>query len=95
MELGGQLMATAGVLSLLAALLWWLRRRGWAVPAAGGRAAGRRLQTMERLPLGPQHTLHLVRMGDEALLVACSPGGCTLLDKAPAAQLAGPGGVRP
>lgn len=82
MEYAQQMVAAAAVVGLLGALLWYLRKRGWAVPAGRG-GAQRRLQILERLPLAPQHTLHLVRVGDEALLVACSPGACTLLEKVP------------
>ncbi len=84
MEYGEQWIAAAAVLGGLAGVLWWLRRRGWVTVAAAARPAVRRLQEMERLALAPQHTLHLVRVGDEALLVACWPAGCTLLDRVPA-----------
>ncbi len=82
MDLIGQMASVGAVLALLALLLWWLRRRGIAavVPRRGGR---RRLENLERLPLGPQHTLHLIRLGEQALLVASSPGGCTLLATSP------------
>jgi flagellar biosynthetic protein FliO len=72
--------AVGAVLALLAATLWWLRRRGlaWLLPAR--KAARRRMECLERLPLGPQHTLHLVRLGDRAMLVAASPAGCTLVE---------------
>jgi len=79
MEMMGQLAAVAAVLILLAATLWWLRRRGFAAAVRPARRSGRVLQSLERLPLGPQHTLHLVRLGRKALLVGCSPGGCTVL----------------
>jgi flagellar biosynthetic protein FliO len=87
MEAIGQLAAVAGVLGLLGGTLWWLRRRGIAGVRAVRRPAGRQLQCLERLPLGPQHTLHLVRLGDTALLVASSPGGCALVGSFPAAEL--------
>jgi flagellar biogenesis protein FliO len=74
----GQMTAVAGVLTLLALTLWWLRRRGIA-GVRPARAATRRLECLERLPLGPQHTLHLVRLGETSLLVASSPGGCSLV----------------
>jgi flagellar biosynthetic protein FliO len=90
MEFGQQYLGVAVVLGLLGAALWWLRRRGYAV-ALPGRRAGRRMESIERLPLGPQHTLHLVRIGGTALLIACSPGGCALLQSMPAAQVE-PGG---
>jgi len=79
MELFQQLAAVAAVLALLAGSLWWLRRRGMAALTLPRRAGGRTLKSLERLPLGPQHALHLVRLGDKALLVACSPTGCRLL----------------
>ena len=80
----GQMAAVAGVLTLLALTLWFLRKRGLAgvLPARGKRV--RRLECLERLPLGPHHTLHLVRIGDVSLLVASSPGGCTLVQSFPA-----------
>jgi flagellar biosynthetic protein FliO len=78
----GQMAAVAGVLALLGLTLWFLRRRGIA-GIAPVRKAGRRLECLERLPLGPHHTLHLVRMGETALLVASSPGGCSLVQSLP------------
>jgi flagellar biogenesis protein FliO len=72
--------AVAGVLTLLFVTLWWLKRRGFTgVPSLAGRAAGRRLECLERLALGPQHTLHLVRIGSGALLIASSPAGCAVM----------------
>jgi flagellar biosynthetic protein FliO len=80
MEGIAQFAAVAGVLLLLAAALWWLRRRGFAGAVLAGKATGRRMESIERMPLGPQHTLHLVRLGERAFLVASSPGGCALLE---------------
>ena len=83
----GQMAAVAGVLGLLAGTLWWLRRHGIAGVLPARRAAGRRLECLERLPLGPQHTLHLVRLGETALLVASSPGGCALVQSFPSSEI--------
>lgn len=80
MEVMQQVAAVGAVMVLLGATLWWLRRRGYAVSAVGRRSHTRRLQCVERVALGPQQTLHLVHLGDRALLVGCSPAGCTLLD---------------
>ena len=68
------------VLGLAAALAWWLRRRGVLRAALPHRTAGKRLESLDRLPLGPQQTLHLVRLGQRALLVAATPSGCALLE---------------
>jgi flagellar biogenesis protein FliO len=80
MEWIGQMGAVGAVLGLLAATLWWLRRRGIAGILPARRAARRRMECLERLALGPQHTLHLVRLGDRTMLVAASPAGCALVE---------------
>jgi flagellar biogenesis protein FliO len=87
MDVIGQMAAVAGVLTLLAATLWWLKRRGIAGVLPARKAAARRLECLERLPLGPQHTLHLVRLGGTALLVASSPGGCSLVRNCPPGEV--------
>ena len=79
MELVQQLAAVGTVLALLSGTLWWLRRRGFAGVLPLKRPGGRRLECLERLPLGPQHTLHLVRVDDTALLLASTPAGCALI----------------
>jgi flagellar biogenesis protein FliO len=76
MEYFQQFAAVTGVLGALAAGLWWLRRRGWAGSLPVRR---RKLECLERLPLGPQHSLHLVRAGARLMLVSSSPSGCALL----------------
>jgi len=74
-----QVWAVSVVLSLLAGSLWWLRRKGLAryVPRGRGRET---LQAVERLSLGPQHALHLVRLAGRGLLVGTSPAGCAVLE---------------
>ncbi len=79
MEAIQQIAAVAGVLTLLLATLWWLRRRGFAAVSLRKKPGRRRLECLERLALGPQQTLHLVRLGNTALLLASSPAGCSLL----------------
>jgi flagellar biosynthetic protein FliO len=75
-----QIAAIVAVLALLLATLWWLKRRGLAIRTAGpGRGRTRRLECLERVALGPQQTLHLVRLADRLLLVASWPAGCSLL----------------
>jgi flagellar biogenesis protein FliO len=82
MEVIQQTGAVALVLTLLLLTLWWLRRRGVAGVTLGRKAAARRLESLERLSLGPQQTLHLVRLGSSALLISSSPAGCALIHRA-------------
>jgi len=82
MDFGQQYAGVAIVLGLLGATLWWLRRRGYGA-VAGARRGSRRMEALERLPLAPQHTLHLVRIGRTVALISTSPGGCALLQTAP------------
>jgi len=83
MDVIQQAAAVAAVLGLLGATLWWLRRRGCAGWAPGKKTGLRRLEALERLPLGPQHTLHLVRVGEAELLLSSSPAGCALVQSFP------------
>jgi flagellar biogenesis protein FliO len=91
MDVLQQIAAVTVVLALLAATLWRLRRRGFAGLPLVRKPAGRRLEHLERLPLSPQHTLHLVRLGDRALVVASSPAGCALLERLSPGEIDGPG----
>jgi hypothetical protein len=38
---------------------------------------------VERVALGPQHALHLVRLGERGLLLSSSPSGCALIETFP------------
>jgi flagellar biogenesis protein FliO len=78
-----QVAAVVGVLTLLMLTLWSLRKGQIAKVFALKSKPARRLECLERLPLGPHHTLHLVRMGETSLLVASSPGGCSLVQSFP------------
>ena len=68
-------------LLLLAASLWWLRRKGLAQFRRG--RAGRVMEVIESRSLAPGHTLHLVRIADRVLALATHNGGCTLLEARP------------
>jgi len=87
MDLIVQGTAVAGVLALLGFALWWLRRRGFAVALPSRRSGGRRLECLDRLVLGPQLTLHLVRFGQTALLLAATPAACTLVESRPLGEI--------
>ena len=79
-----QILGVMAVFGLLAATLWWLRRRGLAnVPALAQRRKVRILRIVDRVPLAPAHSLHLVRMADRAILLTVSPTGCQVLESSP------------
>lgn len=71
------------VLVLLAALLLLLKRRdaGAFRLSRLSSAPPRRLEVLERVALGPQHTLHLVRVSGREVLVGTSPASCRLLEE--------------
>jgi flagellar biogenesis protein FliO len=77
-----QALGVIAVLCLLGLTLWLLRAKGLARFRSAGRKTGV-LTAVDRLPLGPQHALHLVRVGDRAVLVAVSPAGCSVLESMP------------
>ena len=94
MEFLQQLASAGAVILLLGTILWLFRRKGY-IPALNIRARGtRRLESLERLALGPQHTLHLVRLGDRALLLACTPAGCTVVENLLSQEPSSDGGKR-
>lgn len=77
-----QASAVFVVLALLGITFYWLRSRGVArftLPGLTG-PNQRRLQSIERLPLTAHHSLHLVRVSGRIVLIAVSPGGCSVLD---------------
>ncbi len=75
MDLIQPLAAIVFVGALLGAALLLLKKRG-AIRLPGPR----RLEVIERTPLGPHHALHLVRVGDRVVLIATAPSSCQILD---------------
>ena len=78
-----QVLGVVVVLGLLGGALWWLRGKGLAQFAVRDprRRQDQSMKVVERLALTPQHSLHLVRVAERTMLVAASPGGCSLLDR--------------
>lgn len=76
------MLAGALVVVLLVGTLAWLRRKGLVRSAGSGLRLRRprRLEHVDRLALTAQHSLHLVRMGNRAVLLGRSPSGLALLD---------------
>lgn len=85
MEALQQLWVVVVVLGVLCGGLWLLKRKGWAQTALRrtGDDGRPRLKILDRLPLTPQHSLHLVRWADRTLLIGLSPSGCNLLESNP------------
>jgi flagellar biogenesis protein FliO len=73
--------ALAGVLAVVAAALWWLRKKGGVHFRPHARRKPRRLESIERLALSPHHALHLVRLDDRSILVAQSPSGMVFVER--------------
>ncbi|HVW85389.1 MAG TPA: flagellar biosynthetic protein FliO [Bryobacteraceae bacterium] len=69
------LAAVVAVLALLGGVLFVLRRR---FPKLSPGDVGS-MELVERLPLGPQHALHLVRVGERRIVVATAPSSCQFL----------------
>jgi flagellar biogenesis protein FliO len=63
------------VLALLGGTLLLLKKRGGASVTAS-----HWLEVVERVSLGPQHSLHLVRAGGRVMLVVTGPNSCHLVD---------------
>ena len=82
MEAIQQVLAVVAGLALLGGSLWWLRSKGLAQFAARvpGGSKTKSMRVVERLALTPQHSLFLVRVAERTLLIAASPGGCSILD---------------
>jgi hypothetical protein len=82
MDVVQPLAAIILVMALLGGVLLLLKKRG-AAPFGLKRATGTVppwLEVAERVSLGPQHALHLVRAGGRVLLVVTGPNSCELLD---------------
>jgi len=74
-------VAVIFVIGLLLAVLFALRKKGaLTIAALQNGKPGKRLELVERLALGPQQALHLVRAGDRCVLIATSPSSCQVLD---------------
>ena len=79
-----QAVIVMGGLAAFGIALYVLRNRGVVRFGVKGlrNTETRRLQAIERLPLTAQHSLHLVKVSGRIMLIAVSPGGCSVLDGA-------------
>lgn len=82
MDLLERLLAIVLVGTLLAATLWLLRRRpGMTLRFRRQSKSNGSLESLNRLQLGTQHTVHLLRSGDRRLLVGLCNGNFVVLDR--------------
>lgn len=93
MDLWTRLAVACGATALLAVALWALRRRHYITFRLAGASAGRgrTLTREDRLLLTPHHSVHLIRVGSRALIVAVFNGGCAVLDACSWEELRSPG----
>lgn len=95
MEMFQQLLAVALVLGALLALVWVMKRKGWAQGRMrGSRDSRSQLEVIDRLALTPNHSVHLIRLADRVLLIGLSPNGCNLLETTPAASVIQPSAIQ-
>ena len=89
MELTEQLAMVLLVFGLLGGLVWMLKKRGLAsLPIPRRRNNGsRQMEVLERVPLTPQHAIHLVRVAGKVVLIGTAPSSCTILETASAESL--------
>lgn len=77
-------MATMAALMAAGAGLTWLgsrlRRGRLKLGVLSATRRTRQLECLERLPLTPSHSLHLIQADGRRLLVAVHPQGCTVLE---------------
>ena len=81
MDIAREVAAVVFVLALLGGVLWAMRRgisfsRGISFK---GSVRARRLETIERVALTPQHALHLVRFDGKELVISTHPQGCSAI----------------
>ncbi len=94
MEIVRQVLAVALVFGLLGAALWAARRGGLARlgPRRRSQKSTKQLEILERLPLSPQQSLYLARLGDRALLIGTGSGAPALLESVPLHSIMGTAG---
>ena len=88
-ELIRQTLAITFVFGLLGAAVWLLgkgRNRIRLLPGYRTKGDGH-IQVVERVGITPQHTLFLLRVGSQGLLIAAHTTGCSVLASKPIARL--------
>lgn len=76
-------LGAIGVVLGLAMLLSWLRGpavRGFSVGRSGWNEVRPNLECIQQIRLTSQHSIHVVRIWDRALIVGVHTNGCVLLE---------------
>ena len=91
MEFLQQALSIAFVFGLLGVMFWVLRGklRPGALYWPGRAGANRQLESIDRLMLTPQHSVHLIRAGGKEVLLSTHPQGCTVISEAPSQKAMG------
>jgi flagellar biogenesis protein FliO len=85
MDVVRQALSVVVVFALLGFAIWRFRGRPMKLNAprlkwfGGAARRNRALETVERLALTPQHTLHLVSIQGRRVVMATHPQGCSVL----------------
>jgi len=91
MDIVRQSLAITFVFALLWAALWFLRKRGnIRIGFPKARDTNAVLESRAKLALGPQHSIHVIRIDKRDMVVAVHPAGVTLLYPSHAADAADP-----
>jgi flagellar biogenesis protein FliO len=81
-----QFLAITLVLVLLWGTVWLLRKKGLGLPGmrARGVAQAAHIEHLDRMHLSPQHSVHLLRIDGQKIVVAVHPHGVTVVSELPA-----------
>lgn len=81
MDVVWQLLWVCAVLAAALAFVWWQRR---GLPMSYGRnRTGRNIEVIERVALGPQSSLQVVRIGQVRIALAVHGSAVTVIERMP------------
>ncbi|MAQ17578.1 MAG: flagellar biosynthetic protein FliO [Sandaracinus sp.] len=83
-------LARAGLSLVAVCVIAWVILRWASKRGLGASKPGQRMEVLERLPLDPRRSLHLVRVGERILVVGTGEGAPTLLTELAAADVPAP-----
>jgi flagellar biogenesis protein FliO len=84
MDIVRQSLAITFVFALLWTAIWLLRRKGGVrIGSRKSQGACGMLESRGKLALSQQHVIHVVRVGQQDLVLALHPAGVTLLAEIP------------